>query len=76
MLSFATKRSWKERDTGEWQSQTTWHRIIVWGNFGEYAARLTKGAHLQIEGEITHSDYVQKTGGKKCDQNEPLVSLH
>ena len=44
MLSLATKRSWKNRESGEYQSQTTWHRCIVWGKLGEYAATLTKGA--------------------------------
>jgi single-strand DNA-binding protein len=65
VLSLATKRSWKDRETGERQSQTTWHRIIAWGKLGEYAASLTKGAHLQIEGELRTRDYVQKAGDQK-----------
>jgi single-strand DNA-binding protein len=52
VLSVATKRSWKDRESGEYQSQTTWHRCTVWGKLGDYAATLTKGAHVQIEGEI------------------------
>ena len=65
VLSLATKRSWKDRETGERQSQTTWHRCIVWGKLGEYAATLTKGAHVQIEGEIRTRDYTQKIGTGK-----------
>lgn len=65
VLSLATKRSWKNRDTGERQSETTWHRIVAWGRLGEYAAGLTKGAHLQVEGEIRTREYVEKAGGKK-----------
>ena len=65
VLSLATKRSWKDRETQEWKSETTWHRIIAWGRLGEYVAGLTKGAHLQIEGEIRTREYVQKTGGKE-----------
>ena len=66
VLSLATKRSWKDRETGERQSQTTWHRCIAWGKLGEYAATLTRGAHVQIEGEIRTRDYTQKLGdGKK-----------
>ncbi|MGA6983539.1 MAG: single-stranded DNA-binding protein [Candidatus Sulfotelmatobacter sp.] len=64
VLSLATKRSWKERETEEWKSETTWHRIIAWGKLGEYAANLIKGAHLQIEGEIRSREYLQKTGDK------------
>ena len=74
VLSLATKRSWKDRETGERQSQTTWHRIIAWGKLGEYAANLIKGAHLQIEGEIRTRDFVQKTGGKNSDQVKKTIT--
>ena len=74
VLSLATKRSWKDRETGERQSQTTWHRIIAWGKLGEYAANLIKGAHLQIEGEIRTRDYVQKTGGKNSDEVKKTIT--
>ena len=63
VLSLATKRTWKDRETGERQSQTTWHRCIVWGKIGAYAATLTKGAHVQLEGEIRTREYTQKSGG-------------
>ena len=66
VLSLATKRSWKDRESGEYQSQTTWHRCIVWGKLGEYAATLTKGAHLQIEGEIRTREYTQNGSGNKA----------
>jgi len=66
VLSLATKRSWKSRETGERQSETTWHRCIVWAKLGEYAATLTKGAHVQIEGEIRTREYTQKGTGKKA----------
>jgi len=57
VLSLATKRSWKDRESGEYKSQTTWHRCIAFGHVGEYAAKLTKGTHVQIEGEIQNREY-------------------
>jgi single-strand DNA-binding protein len=66
VLSLATKRSWKNRETGDRESETTWHRCIVWSKLGEYAATLTKGAHVQIEGEIRTREYTQKGAGKKA----------
>lgn len=31
VLSLATKRSWKNRETGEYDSETTWHRcVVIW----------------------------------------------
>ena len=74
VLSLATRRSWKDRETGERQSQTTWHRIIAWGKFGEYAANLIKGAHLQIEGEIRTRDFVQKAGSKNSDEVKKTIT--
>ena len=59
LLSLATKRSWKNRETGQYESETTWHRCIVWGARGEFAATLTKGAHVQIEGEIRTRNYTK-----------------
>ena len=75
VLSLATKRSWKDRETKEWKSETTWHRIIVWAKLGEFAATLTKGAHLQIEGEIRTREYTEKTGsGKKSAEVKKTIT--
>ncbi|MBN9658372.1 MAG: single-stranded DNA-binding protein [Acidobacteria bacterium] len=65
VLSLATKRTWKNRETGERESQTTWHRCVTFGRTAEYAATLTKGAHLQILGEIQTREYTGKDGVKK-----------
>ena len=69
VLSVATKRSWKDRESGGYKSETTWHRCIAFGHTGEYAAKLTKGAHVQIDGEIRTREYTpgsSKNGsGKK-----------
>ena len=67
VLSLATKRSWKERESGERKSETTWHRCIAWGKLGEFAATLTKGAHVQLEGQIRTREYTQEAAGKKSD---------
>jgi len=41
VLSLATKRSWKDRESVQYMSDTTWHRCIVWGKLGEFAYTLT-----------------------------------
>ena len=64
-LSLATKRSWKDRETGEWHSRSTWHRVICWGRLVDYASTLTKGTHVQVEGEISTREYATKSGEKK-----------
>jgi single-strand DNA-binding protein len=63
-FSLATKTSYKDKESAEYVSHTEWHRCIVFGKFGEFAATLTKGAHVQVEGEIRHSEYTPKKVGK------------
>jgi single-strand DNA-binding protein len=63
-FSVATKTSYKDKESGEYVSQTEWHRCIVFGKFGEFAATLTKGAHVQVEGEIRHTEYTPKKAKK------------
>jgi single-strand DNA-binding protein len=65
VLSLATKRTWTNRQTGERESQTTWHKCVAFGRLAEYAAGLTKGAHLQIVGEIQTREYIAKDNTKK-----------
>ena len=62
VLSLATKSSYKDK-TGEYVSHTEWHRAIVWGKLAEYAKTLTKGSHLQIEGELRSREYQDKKNG-------------
>ena len=59
-LSLATKSSYKDKKSGEYVSHTEWHRCVVFGKLSEFAATLTKGAHIQIEGELRSREYVSK----------------
>ena len=52
VLSLATKSSYKDKKTGEYNGHTEWHHCIVWGKLAEYAKTLKKGAHLAVEGEL------------------------
>ena len=63
-FSIATKTSYKDKESGEYISYTEWHRCIVFGKFGEFAATLKKGAHVQVEGEIRHTEYTPKKAKK------------
>jgi single-strand DNA-binding protein len=74
VLSLATKRSWKDRTTGERFAETTWHRCIVWGKLGEFAATLTKGTHVQLEGEIRTREYIPAGKGKKAVQTKKSIT--
>ena len=54
-LSLATKSSYKKN--GKYIEHTEWHRCVVFGKLGEFAATLKKGAHIQVEGELRSRKY-------------------
>jgi single-strand DNA-binding protein len=56
-LSLATKESYKDKETGKYNERTEWHNLIVFGKLAEFAGKLKKGAHIQIEGKIQHAEY-------------------
>jgi single-strand DNA-binding protein len=62
VLSLATKRSWKDRKSGEYRSQTSWHRCLCFGRVGQYASTLTKGAHVQVDGEVRTRQFTPEGG--------------
>ncbi len=62
-LSLATKASYKK--DGKYISRTEWHRCIVFGKLSEFAKTLTKGAHIQVEGELRSREYDSKKTDSK-----------
>jgi single-strand DNA-binding protein len=56
VFSLATKTSWKN-EAGTWESRTEWHRCVAFGRLAEFAATLTKGAHVAVEGELRSHEY-------------------
>ena len=61
ILSLATKESWKNRETGDWESRTEWHNVIAFSKLGEFAATLTKGAHIEVEGSLSSRERTVET---------------
>jgi single-strand DNA-binding protein len=57
-LSLATKSSYKK--DGKYVEHTEWHRCVVFGKLGEFAAALKKSAHIQVEGELRSRKYDSK----------------
>lgn len=62
-LRVATTEAWKDRDTGEQQERTEWHRVSLFGKLGEIAAEyLRKGSQVYIEGSIRTRKWQDKQG--------------
>jgi single-strand DNA-binding protein len=56
-FSVATNVSWKNKETDEYTTRTEWHRIVVWGKFGEWAGSLKSGAYIEVEGELRYREF-------------------
>src|SRR6202166_4386198 len=62
-LSLATKSSYKKDD--KYISHSEWHRCVVFGKLSDFAKTLTKGAHIQVEGELRSRGYESKKTDSK-----------
>ena len=52
-IRIATSESWKDKQTGEQQERTEWHRVVFFGKVAEIAAEyLRKGSQVYIEGAL------------------------
>ncbi|MGH8426723.1 MAG: single-stranded DNA-binding protein [Gammaproteobacteria bacterium] len=52
-LRIATSERWKDKQTGEQQERTEWHRVVLFGKLGEIAGEyLKKGSQVYLEGRI------------------------
>jgi single-strand DNA-binding protein len=70
-LSLATKSSYKDKKSGQYVTQTEWHRCVVFGKLAEFAGTLTKGAHIQVEGELRSREY----DSKKVDSKQRVWEI-
>lgn len=52
-ISVATSEEWKDKQSGEKQSRTEWHKIVFFNRLAEVAGEyLRKGSQVYIEGKI------------------------
>ena len=52
-VSLATSESWRDKQTGEQQERTEWHRVVFFNRLAEIAGEyLRKGSKVYIEGSL------------------------
>lgn len=65
-LSVATTDTWLDKQTGQRQESTEWHRVIFFGKTAEVAAQyLKKGAQVYVEGSIRTRKWQDKETGQE-----------
>lgn len=62
-VSIATSESWKDKNTGEPQERTEWHRVVFFNRLGEIAGEyLKKGSKVYVEGSLRTRKWQDKSG--------------
>jgi single-strand DNA-binding protein len=52
-ISVATSETWKDKNTGQPQERTEWHRVVFFNRLGEIAGEyLKKGSKVYVEGAL------------------------
>ncbi len=61
-FTLATNENYRDQ-SGEWQSKTTWHNIVVWRFLAERAEQqLKKGSLVYLEGKIQNRKWQDNEG--------------
>lgn len=59
-VSLATSETWKDKNTGEQQEKTEWHRVIFFNRLAEIVEQyIKKGSKLYIEGRLQTRSWEQ-----------------
>jgi len=65
-FTLATSEEWKDKDTGEKQERTEWHRVVIWRRLAEVVGEyLSKGSQVYIEGKLQTREWEDKDGNRR-----------
>lgn len=62
-VSLATSQSWKDKQTGQPQERTEWHRVVFFNRLAEIAGEyLRKGSKVYVEGALRTRKWQDQSG--------------
>lgn len=62
-LNVATSESWTDKNTGQRQDRTEWHRVVVFGKLAEICQQyLRKGSKVYLEGKLQTRKWQDQQG--------------
>ncbi|MAZ89376.1 MAG: single-stranded DNA-binding protein [Cellvibrionaceae bacterium] len=62
-ISVATSETWKDKQTGQPQERTEWHRVVFFNRLGEIAGEyLRKGSKVYVEGSLRTRKWQDQSG--------------
>ena len=65
-IRLATAESWRDKETGDLQERTEWHRVVFFGKLAEIAGEyLRKGSQVYVEGRLQTRKWQDKDGSDR-----------
>lgn len=65
-IRVATSEGWKDKQTGETQERTEWHRIVFFNRLAEIASEyLRKGSKVYVEGSLRTNKWQDQSGNER-----------
>jgi single-strand DNA-binding protein len=66
-LNLATSETWRDRQSGDRQERTEWHRVVIFNeNLADVAERfLRKGSKVYVEGQLQTRKWTDQSGQEK-----------
>ena len=65
-IRMATSESWKDKESGEKQERTEWHKVVFFGRLAEIVAEyLKKGSQVYVEGSLRTNKWQDKSGNDR-----------
>ncbi len=62
-ISIATTENWKDKNTGEKQERTEWHRVVFFNRLAEIVGEyLRKGSQVYVEGSLRTRKWQDQSG--------------
>jgi len=75
-ISLATNESWKDKNTGQMQEKTEWHRVVVFGKLAEVAGEyLRKGSSVYFEGKLQTRKWQDQASGQDKYTTEIVIDF-
>ena len=65
-VSIATSESWNDKNTGEKQERTEWHRVVFFRKLAEIVGEyLRKGSQIYVEGRLQTRKWQDQSGADR-----------
>ncbi len=65
-VTVATSESWKDKNTGESQERTEWHRVVFFRRLAEIVGEyLKKGSKVYVEGKLQTRKWQDQSGNDR-----------